>query len=208
MRVLIVLDHPYGADSWENVPHRRSFTAALAHAARLGLDRAGHETDLIDLHADGFNPVMSAADLTAWRTGAPPPDPLVADYQRRLLAADHLVLAFPIWWEAMPAMTKGFIDKVVAKHVAYGQGRGLRPMTSRLTRLRGVTMLTVMSTPTPLYRLVFGNPVVKLVFRGTFRKIGVRGLRWRNHGGLDRRDEAARGRALAAAEHHFAGLRG
>ena len=124
MKVLVVVDHPYGAEAWDNTPHRRSFTAALAHAAVEGLREAGHEIDLVDLHADGFNPVMSATDLTAWRMGTPSPDPLTADYQRRLLDADHLVLAFPIWWEAMPATSKGFIDKVVAKGVAYKPGTG------------------------------------------------------------------------------------
>jgi hypothetical protein len=39
---------------------------------------------------------MSAEELVTWRAGAPSPDPLTADYQRRLLAADYLVLAFPI----------------------------------------------------------------------------------------------------------------
>ena len=196
MDVMLVVDHPYGATAWDNTPHRRSFTAALAHAAHTGLTRAGHSVDLVDLHADGFDPVMSAADLAAWRTGAPSPDPLAADY---------LVFAFPIWWEAMPAATKGFFDKVVAKGVAYRQGTGLRPFTN-LTKLRGVTLITVMSTPGPLYRIVFGGPITKIVFRGTFRKIGVKNLTWLNHAGVERKSASARDQALVAIERHFARL--
>ena len=41
----------------------------------------------------------------------------MADYQERLLKADEIVFIFPIWWEAMPAMTKGFFDKVIAKGI-------------------------------------------------------------------------------------------
>jgi len=204
MRVMLVLDHPYGAQAWQDVPHQRSLTSALAHAAQVGLERAGHEVDLVDLHADGFDPVMSAQDLAAWRAGTVL-DPQAADYQRRLVAADHLVLAFPVWWEAMPALTKGFLDKVLGKGIVYHQGRGLRPMSHR-TRLTGVTLVTVMSTPTPAYRAVFGNPVTKIVFRGTFRKIGVRNLRWLNHGGLDRTTAQRRRRALERVERHFAAL--
>lgn len=203
MRVMLVIDHPYGSQAWDNTPHQRSFTAALAHAAMAGLDRAGHEVDLVDLHGDGFDPVMSAQDLRTWRAGEASSEPLTADYQRRLLLADHLVLAFPIWWEAMPATMKGFIDKVVAKGVAYGQGTRLRPMTN-LTKLGGVTLITVMSTPTPLYRLMFGSAISKILLRGTFRKIGVGNLTWLSHSGVERKSAEARSQMLAATERRFA----
>jgi len=170
MRTLIVLDHPYEG----------SFTRALVAAATEGLTAAGGEVDLIDLHADGFDPVMHAADLEAWRRGESV-DPMVADYQQRLLAADRLVLAFPIWWELMPAMTKGFFDKVLVKGVVYDQAKPDGLMKTRLTRLTRVTLITVMSTPDLAYRVVFGNPITKAVFRGTFRMLGVRRLSWRNH---------------------------
>jgi len=202
---MVVVDHPYGADAWDNTPHHRSFTAALAHAAYQGLKTAGHEIDLVDLHADGFNPVMSADELMAWRKGVVSPDPLAADYQERLLAADHLVLAFPIWWEATPAATKGFIDKVVAKGVAYRPGTGLRPMLNT-TKLTGVTLLTVMSTPTLLYRVVFGTAVTKILLRGTFQKIGVPNLTWLGHSGVEKKTPAERQRMLGAVEHRFARL--
>ncbi len=136
--------------SADNVPHRRSLTAALAAATIRGAERAGHDLDLVDLAADGFNPVMTRDDLLAWRQRTAV-DPLTLDYQRRLLEADHLVSAFPIWWEAMPAMTKGFLDKVVAKGIHFEElpeAKG-NPFRNHMTRLGGVTALTVMTTPTP-----------------------------------------------------------
>jgi putative NADPH-quinone reductase len=205
MKVMLVVDHPYGVDAWDNTPHRRSFTAALAHAAQLGLEEAGHDIDLIDLHGDGFNPVMSAEELSTWRAAAPSPDPLTADYQRRLLEADYLVLAFPIWWEAMPAPTKGFIDKVVAKGIAYHPNQGIPPMTNQ-TKLRGVSVITVMSTPGLAYRLIFGNPITKILFRGTFSKIGVKHLTWLNHPGSDRQTDQTRRQALTDIQRKFAAL--
>ncbi|MCL2736493.1 MAG: NAD(P)H-dependent oxidoreductase [Propionibacteriaceae bacterium] len=203
MKVMLVIDHPYGADSWEDVPHHRSYTAALAHAAQVGLRRGGHEVDMVDLHADGFDPVMSAQDLAAWRTGSPSLDPRAADYQRRLLDADHLVMVFPVWWEAMPAATKGFVDKVVAKGVAYKQGAGLRPFTN-LTALTGVTVVTTMSTPTLMYRIVYGSAVSRILLRGTFGKIGVKNLTWIPYASPERRTPEARKRGLDALENRFA----
>ena len=205
MQVMLVVDHPYGVGAWDNTPHHRSFTAALAHAAQLGLQEAGHDIDVVDLHGDGFDPVMSAEQLAAWRAGAPSPDPLTADYQRRLLEADYLVLAFPIWWEAMPAPTKGFIDKVVAKGIAYRPHQGWPPMTNQ-TKLRGVTIITVMGTPGLAYRILFSDAITKILFRGTFGKIGVKNLRWFNHPRPDRRTDQARRRALADIQKKFAAL--
>ena len=118
MNILVVLDHPYTIASADDVPHRRSFSAAVAAAAIRGARSGGHEVDLIDLAADGFQPAMTRADLVAWRRGVVV-DPLVRDYQRRLLAAEQLVFVFPVWWEAMPAATKGFLDRVLTKNVVY-----------------------------------------------------------------------------------------
>ena len=196
MRVLVVVDHPYDG----------SFTWALVGSVRKGLEKAGHEVDLIDLHGDNFDPVMHAEDLAAWRHSETV-DPLTANYQKRLLAADYLVMAFPIWWELMPAMTKGFIDKVIAKGVAYDQPtpNGLmKPLLGKT--LQGVTLMTVMATPAPIYRLVFGNPITKAVFRGTFRKIGVRRLTWSNYSNLDSKSQSYRESVLTRTEQTFATL--
>ena len=103
MRVMLVIDHPYGADTWDNTPHHRSFTAAMAHSAGEGLGQARHNVDLVGLHAQDLNPVMSEQDLVAWRSGRRSSDPVVADYQSPLLAAGHLVLGLPNWWGAMAA---------------------------------------------------------------------------------------------------------
>lgn len=203
MRVLIVFDHPYTRAASENVPHRRSFTAALTAAAERGLRTAGHEVDAIDLHEDGFDPVMSAQDLSAWRTKRAI-DPHVLDYQQRVLAADHIIFAFPIWWEAMPALTKGFFDRVLTKGIVYDEPKPGRPFVNKLPRLAGVTLITVMSTPAPIYRWWFGNPLTKIAFRGTFRKIGVRNLTWINHGGVADRSDRQRLGMLRTIEERFA----
>lgn len=206
MNVLIIFDHPYGASSSENIPHQRSYSAALLASVMRGLNTKGHTIDLIDLHADGFDPVMSREELAAWRQKKTT-DPLVANYQQRLMAADHIVFLFPIWWEAMPALTKGFLDKVFAKGIVYEEIKPGRPFKCLLTNLKGVSLLTVMNTPDFFYRWIFGNPITKILFRGTFRKMGIRkNLRWYNYAGMSDRSLEERVKHLNKTEQRFARL--
>jgi len=207
MRVLVVLDHPYTIASAGNVPHRRSFSAAVAAAAIRGARSAGHEVDLIDLAADGFQPAMTGEDLAAWRQGHVV-DPLVLDYQRRLLSAGHLAFVFPVWWEAMPAATKGFLDRVLTKGVMYEElpdAKG-NPFRSRMTGLGGVSVLSVMTTPDKAYRWWYRDPLTKILFKGTFAKIGVRNLRWTNYASVTSKTPEQRDQMLQRTERAFAAL--
>ena len=93
MRTLIVFNHPY----------RGSYCNAILEAVSKGLRKGQHEIDLIHLDKDGFNPVMSEADLKAF-VAHQPIDPQVISYGERVKKADHLIFIFPIWWDIMPAM--------------------------------------------------------------------------------------------------------
>ncbi|PPL19782.1 MULTISPECIES: NAD(P)H-dependent oxidoreductase [Microterricola] len=205
MHVLVVFDHPYGAEAHENVPHNRSLAAAALDAVRGGLAAAGHSVDIADLAAEGFDPVMSAAELRAWRTGGPMREDAGA-LQRRLSAADHLVFVFPVWWMAMPAGTKGFLDRVLAKGFAFDEPRIGGALRSRLPRLRGVSVVSVMTTDDTLYRWWFGRPAAAILGRGTFRLIGIRRFRHISIGRSTQRGAASRARALAGVRRRFAAL--
>lgn len=169
MRVVIVFNHPYEG----------SYCSAILQSVLKGLDRVGHEADVLHLDKEGFNPVMTASDLKGFINGAPV-DPMVQAYSQRIALADHLVFIFPIWWELMPALTKGFIDRVIYPGVAYDYdktGRWPR-MIKRWHKLRGITVITTMNTPSFFYRLLFGNAIKKALFTGTFWKLGYRNRKW------------------------------
>ncbi|WP_125574060.1 NAD(P)H-dependent oxidoreductase [Levilactobacillus huananensis] len=187
MKTVIIFDHPYTATAGDNVPHHRSFLAALLKTVMAQQRQANHDVDLIDLHADGFNPVMSADDLSNWRRGQST-DPMVADYQRRLLTADRIIFMFPVWWEVMPAMTKGFLDKVYAK----GQLYQADTMQTKLTKQPRIDIITTMSTPNWIYRLIFGAPLAKLLFRGTFLKTRLWHFKWHNFAQVEKKTPAQR----------------
>lgn len=126
MHVLIVLAHPDPG----------SFNAALARAGAEALRAAGHEVTTSDLSAQGFNPVAGRHDFTtvadaarfhyqaeqahAARTGGFAPD--LAREQARLRAADLVIFQFPLWWGGVPAILKGWFERVLAYGVAYVDG--------------------------------------------------------------------------------------
>src|SRR5829696_6603758 len=107
MRVLVIYAHPL-ADS---------FAAALHRMVVENLKRGGHAVDDCDLYAEGFDPVLTAAERRAYNTD--PDLSGVAGHVARLKAAEALVLCFPTWWYGMPAILKGYFDRVWAKDVAF-----------------------------------------------------------------------------------------
>jgi len=109
MHVLTVLDHPNPA----------SFSAAAAAHFMQGAQAAGHSVELADLHSEGFDPCWSMADIDGDRDGAAPGD--VQREQARIARADAICLVFPLYWWGMPAMTKGWVDRVWSWGWAYDQ---------------------------------------------------------------------------------------
>lgn len=131
MHVLIVLCHPNPA----------SYTAALAGAAVSGAQAAGHAVRLIDLYAEGFDPVLGADDHAGY--GAPTTGPDLLRHAADLSWADRLVIVAPVWWSGPPAMLKGWLDRVWRPGLAFTTGpRGtLRPGLPNIRRLEVVTTL-------------------------------------------------------------------
>lgn len=127
MKVLIVFAHH----------EPKSFGAALLKRSVDTLVARGHEVQVSDLHAMNFNPVATAADFTQRRF----PDALQYDREQKfasehhaylpdiqaeidkLVWCDFLIFQFPLWWFSVPAILKGWIDRVFVNGVVYGNGR-------------------------------------------------------------------------------------
>ena len=129
MRVLVLFAHPV----------ETSFSAALHRATVEALRAAGHEVDDCDLNAEGFNPVLSREeridyhDLALNRAHAGP-------YVDRLLAAEGLVLVFPVWNYGYPAILKGFLDRVFLPGVSFTLADGkVWPALANIRKLAAVT---------------------------------------------------------------------
>jgi len=109
MHVLTILDHPNPV----------SFSAAVAQQFMDGAKAAGHSVECADLHAEGFDPRWSMADIEADGSSTTLPD--VAKEQERIARADAICLVFPLYWWGMPSMTKGWVDRVWTWGWAYNQ---------------------------------------------------------------------------------------
>lgn len=196
MRVVIVFNHPYEG----------SYATAILAAVTKGLKTAGHEVDLMHLDNDGFNPVMSSADLKGF-VEHKAVDPQVIDYNRRLAEANHLVFIFPIWWDLMPATTKGFIDRVLTPGVAYDhhpRGFGLIPL---LENLKGVTIITTMNKPKIMYSLLIGNLISKAMLKSVFKTMGYKNLSWISFNRVKTVGQEKRIKWLAGLESRFAKMK-
>jgi NAD(P)H dehydrogenase (quinone) len=112
-------------------PDPTSLTASIARQLREALEPDG--AVIADLAAEGFDPRFGLADRARYRgEGEVPVD--VAREQRRVDAADHLVLVFPVYWWSVPALLKGWIDRVFINGWAFDiDERGTHRNLSRLT---------------------------------------------------------------------------
>jgi putative NADPH-quinone reductase len=158
MRVLVLYAHPL-ADS---------FAAALHRAVVGALNAAGHEVDDCDLYAEGFDPVMTAAERRAHNT--PHPDlTAVANHVARLRAADAVVLCFPVWWYGMPAILKGYFDRVWVNEVAFHLRGGGR-IEPGLPRIKKLGIVATYGAPWWVIKLLLRDPVRAVIHSG------IRGL--------------------------------
>lgn len=124
MSSLVVVSHP----------DRESLTHVAARAAFDAIRAAGRDVEFADLAAEGFDPRFTAADLALYRGTSGVPAEIVVEHER-IDRAEHLVLVFPMYWWSMPALLKGWIDRVFVGGWAYDAAPGAAQfgMLDRLT---------------------------------------------------------------------------
>ena len=185
MRVLLVLCNP----------RPDSFNAALREAAASALEAAGHEVESLDLYEENFDPRLSARERGAYydaETGRPE----LAGHIAALRRAEALVLVYPTWWFGLPAMLKGWFDRVWLPGIAFALG-GAKVLQPRLTNIRRIAVVTTYGSPRWLLWLV-GWPDWRL-FRFGIRPLCAPRCRldWIALTGMDGATEQMRTRFLA-----------
>jgi putative NADPH-quinone reductase len=159
MNVLVVYCHPV----------ETSFASALHQEVVAGLRAAGHTVDDCDLYAEGFNPVMSREERLGYhdvpRNRAP-----MQSYVDRLQKADALVFCFPTWCFGLPAMLKGFFDRLFMPGVAFdiSDPANVKPL---LTHIRRIAAVVTYGRPRWM-ALYMGDPPRKIVTRYLRRLTG------------------------------------
>ena len=109
MQVLVVYCHP----------RPDSYCRALCESAIAGLDRAGHDVVLLDLYREGFRAQMNPEERRAYETDSPILDPMVARHAAAVAQAEAIVFVYPTWWWGLPALLKGWLDRVLVPGVAF-----------------------------------------------------------------------------------------
>lgn len=107
MNHLIVYAHPY----------TDSFNHAILESAVRALKKNGHEVAVRDLYALDFYPVLKPEDTAAMKAGKTPED--IKIEQAFIAKADVITFIYPIWWTGLPAILKGYVDRVFAYDFAY-----------------------------------------------------------------------------------------
>ena len=104
-----------------------SFTSKLLSSFKEGLKTAGHGETTFDLYGDGFDPVMKGDDFNQFFDK--PLTPELVQIHDVMRQSEALTMFYPVWWNDMPAIIKGWIDRVFSKGFAYdvvdGQKQGL-----------------------------------------------------------------------------------
>ncbi|MEW9805128.1 NAD(P)H-dependent oxidoreductase [Mesorhizobium marinum] len=151
MKILVLYAHPV----------ETSFNAALHRLIVERLTAAGHEVDDCDLYAEDFDPRLSRTERLAYHDDRCANDP-VDPYVTRLLAAEGLVLSFPVWNYGFPAILKGFFDRVFLPGVSFTMVNG--KATPNLHSIRKVAAVTTYGGSW-FRAALMGNPPKRIVNR-------------------------------------------
>lgn len=179
MKTTIVYAHP-----WDGSYNRAVLDEVLKNVS---------EYYLIDLYKDGFDPVMSREDLALYQKGESS-DGHVKKYNRILDDTDEIIFIFPIWWYDMPAILRGFFDKVMLVNSAYlTDESGLKGIRN----IQKTLVLTTSSAATEELIHKFGDPVNGTMLSATFEMVGFHNARWVNLGNIESSTEGQRKAHLA-----------
>ncbi|MFD2933889.1 NAD(P)H-dependent oxidoreductase [Spirosoma flavum] len=105
-------------------PDQTSFNHDIKNAMVEKLHQAGDLVEVRDLYALEFDPILTTADLAASKTGQIPAD--IATEQSFIAWADVVTFIYPIWWTGLPAIMKGYIDRVFMYGFAYQYVQGVQ----------------------------------------------------------------------------------
>jgi NAD(P)H dehydrogenase (quinone) len=153
-RVVVVLAHPL-KDSL--CAHLMALTASL-------ITRAGHDLQTVDLYERDFDPRLTSSERQSY---------YATEYDARVVAedaealrhADVLVLIFPTWWFGLPAILKGWIDRVFVPGVAYDHAPDFGRMIPKLTKLQSCIAITTLGAPWWIDWFIMFRPVRRILSR-------------------------------------------
>lgn len=152
-------------------PNPQSFNQALAEAYRKGAEEAPAEVRLLSIRDLDFNPNLRYGYQQ--RTNLEPD--LLAAWED-IQWADHLVWVHPVWWGGLPAITKGFLDRLFLPGFAFSY-REDSLWWDKLLKGKTARIITTLDQPGWFYRLYYGRPSINQLKRSTLQFVGISPVR-------------------------------
>ncbi len=155
MSVLVIVGHP----------NPNSFNHALAAAYVEGAARTGATVERIDLHTLDFD-----LSLRGGHDADQPLEPDLVEARAAIDRAEHVVVVFPVWWGGMPALMKGFVDRIFLPGWAFKYTDG--PFPERLMAGKSARLVTTMDAPVWYYSTVYGRTVHRSAISSWLKYVG------------------------------------
>lgn len=150
---------------------RDTYCEALGNAYKRGAEAGGHTAELFVLSRMSFDPIL--------HEGFSQPQALEPELQAAQDAigrAAHIVLIFPLWMGGMPAILKGFIERIFQPGFAMQRDEGDMRYTA-LLKGKSARIIMTMGMPAPVYRWWFGAHELKMLKRNILHFVGIRPVR-------------------------------
>lgn len=149
-------------------PNAESFNRALADAYISGAEKSGAEVKVLTIADLNFNPSLQFGYQQRMEL-----EPDLVNAQELILWAEHLAWVHPVWWGGLPAVTKGFIDRVFLPGFAF-KYRENSVWWDKLLAGRTARIITTLDQPSWYYRFAFGRPSVNQLKKSTLQFCGVK----------------------------------
>jgi len=158
LKTLLVIAHP----------QQNSLCRHLAQETKAHLQSRGYEITVKDLYKESFDPVLTAQERDSYYSDCFDVAEVENDI-RQLQEAECLILLFPTWWFGLPAILKGWIDRIWVPGYAYLHAEDMTGIKPNLHKLKEVRVITTLGSPWWVDRFIMGRPVRKIL------KIGIVG---------------------------------
>ncbi|MCF8476520.1 MAG: NAD(P)H-dependent oxidoreductase [Pseudolabrys sp.] len=175
-------------------PQTASYSEALGQAYLRGATSGGHQAELFTLATMNFDAILREGYR---REQALEPDLVAA--RNALLACDHVVLVFPLWCGDMPAILKGFIERVLQPDALKIQQSG-GSASPKIFKGKSARVIVTMGMPGWFYRWYFGAHALKLLKRNILQFIGISPVRSTIYGMIDAAGQEKRQQWLGEVE--------
>lgn len=152
-------------------PDKESFNFGLSASYKKGVEKSGAEVKEINIRELNFDPNLQFGYRK--RTEL---EPDLLDAQEKLKWADHLVWIYPVWWGSVPAMMKGFLDRVLLPGFAFKKREGSL-WWDKFFKGKTARIICTLDQPSWYYKWVYGAPSSKALKKLTLNYIGVSKVR-------------------------------